>query len=699
MESFNFYINVDQCLNMSNFDMFFYKLQHDQKFYLTNVNFNDTRGENTMNSAIHDIRSYIDRTPFLITNYRLIFGMRTKRKQNPHWQDTVLYRLLTIYYTLRDQKLFIKSKEAADKNVSVIMLYETDFTLDMPELTYYESIEDIKILIKEAGIDLSAIKDPGEIQAGLEAYLKAISGKTSAENRTSRSSYDFITRRFLTEYLDYMNSKSAFTSGPSDAGEDSLYSLRQLHQDTDRDETLAYKKQSWLHPLNQFVKLCTEHYCVFIKEIDRNSLDQNLMALLSIVDYITSDLEVEEDTDEVQTNESMRQLSEDNWQRSTNDKNIRNRYGKMMFLYNQRLLEAGDYISRKELDLVNGANPEPYEKPERILENTSLEKTNRKAYQNDILGLIRDFERKRLIKRTAQKEWEFTYTALKEKLANLEIELTDYARKLTGKYKKEISKRKIESRKAQKNYGYSLEGIDDCLIDDLRQKDKLLEELKKPQMNSTLMFQDQLNLENKLESSNSEIKFYVKCLKMIRTINFMFLILAGGGIFLFHYLLMQNYVLGNAEMTTAMLIYLLMTFVGLLFCWRAPYMYFQKKISKALRILKADTTLYIDGYFKRAEDFSTYVNVINEMDVLSSHISMLEAFQKTTRVYARKLLWHKVKVKEHISKAGYFENMYATLDVKQFHEGDEEQISREAKIDFTGDVLDNWVYWPQEGMM
>ena len=39
MGSFNFYINVDQCLNMSNFDMFFYKLQSERKFHLSNAQF------------------------------------------------------------------------------------------------------------------------------------------------------------------------------------------------------------------------------------------------------------------------------------------------------------------------------------------------------------------------------------------------------------------------------------------------------------------------------------------------------------------------------------------------------------------------------------------------------------------------------------------------------------------------------------
>ena len=691
MKNFNFYINVDQCLNMSNFDMFFYKLQHDQKFYLTNVNFNGKEGMNTLNDAVHDIRSYIDRAPFLITNYRLIFGMRTRRKkqQDIRWRDTVLYRLLTIYYTLKEQKLFIKSKEAADKNVSVIMLYETDFTLDMPELLYYESIDDINVLIKEAGIDINTVKNPGEIQDGLNDYLERLIG-----SRSRRKKEDFITRVFLTEYLEYMEKKKA--SMNSEVSEElKLYELRQRENE---EEYLNKKRQSWLHSLNQFVKHRTEHYCVFIKEIDHNSLDQNLMALLSIVDYITSDLDYEGD-DELQTNESLRQLSEDNWRRSTNDKNIRDHYSKMMFFYNQRLLEAADFISRKERDLENGQIPAVYEKPEQIEDNTRLAMRNREAYHNEITKLIHDFGWKSLIKKRAEEEWKHTYSKLKEKLANLETELSDYARRLTVKYKKEISQRKADFGKERKSYGYSLEAIDNSLIEDYRQKDKLLEELKKPHMNSALMFQDQLNLENQLESSNSEIRFYVKCLKMIQTVNFLILILAGGGLFLSHYLLMQNYVFGNSQMILAMLGYILVTFFLFFPCWLAPYRYFQKKIQKALRVLHEATLKYIDGYFKKAQDFASYINVINEMDVLSSHIALLENYQRTTRIYARKMLWHKVKVKEHISKASYFENMYATMDVEKFYQSEEERITQEPKIDFTSDVIDNWVYWPQEGLI
>ena len=99
MGSFNFYINVDQCLNMSNFDMFFYKLQSEQKFHLSNVQFFDDKGKQSLKSAFYEIRSYMDKMPFLVQDYRLIFGMRETFRREISWKKTipVSYTHLDVY--------------------------------------------------------------------------------------------------------------------------------------------------------------------------------------------------------------------------------------------------------------------------------------------------------------------------------------------------------------------------------------------------------------------------------------------------------------------------------------------------------------------------------------------------------------------------------------------------------------------------
>ena len=82
MSNFNFYINVDQCLNMSNFEMFFYKLQSEHKFHLSNVQFFEDEGEQSLKKAFYEIRNYIDKSSFFVRDYRLIFGMRENRKKS-----------------------------------------------------------------------------------------------------------------------------------------------------------------------------------------------------------------------------------------------------------------------------------------------------------------------------------------------------------------------------------------------------------------------------------------------------------------------------------------------------------------------------------------------------------------------------------------------------------------------------------------
>ena len=53
---FRFLINVDQCLNMSYFDMFFYKLESQHKFHMNSVQLFDASDDSSLRSAISDIR-------------------------------------------------------------------------------------------------------------------------------------------------------------------------------------------------------------------------------------------------------------------------------------------------------------------------------------------------------------------------------------------------------------------------------------------------------------------------------------------------------------------------------------------------------------------------------------------------------------------------------------------------------------------
>ena len=74
---FRFLINVDQCLNMSYFDIFFYKLASQHKFHMSSVQMFGDTAQNSLRGAANDIRMYLDKYPYHVRDYQIIVAMRT----------------------------------------------------------------------------------------------------------------------------------------------------------------------------------------------------------------------------------------------------------------------------------------------------------------------------------------------------------------------------------------------------------------------------------------------------------------------------------------------------------------------------------------------------------------------------------------------------------------------------------------------
>ncbi|MCI5700924.1 MAG: hypothetical protein MR308_11200 [Lachnospiraceae bacterium] len=693
MGSFNFYINVDQCLNMSNFDMFFYKLQSEHKFHLSNVQFFEDRGENSLQKAFYDIRGYIDKAPFLIQDYRLIFGMRKERLIEPIWWDSVLYRLLKIYYGLRDARIFIKSKDTVDKNVSVIMLYDTDFTFDSRSLSLddYDLASEIELLMECLDIPWNQGLDEREIAELLHERLA---------NVESPIADDMVTKRFLNGYLSWFEqlapeeeSKDFFV-GELET-EDYLQGLDELGKNLHKLTAMHRKKKPNVHNslyyLISFAQDCVGHYCVFQKEINKNSMDQNMLALLSIVDYITSDLKPLESGETIKTNETLKEQSRRNWEQANNDDGIQKRYGKMIADYKSDLQIAFADMQRRVTEFTLGAAAPEYREPEKLSSNEGLRPQDEKVYRGEFEAILREFLKNSIRKDIAEESWKKAYSGLKEKLSKMEYDLNIYAQDLSKKYKEKLELRKEESIRREDAEIYSQDSIIEQLERQEQKRSELLEKLRKPQMNPSLTFQDQLNLEHSLEQCNSEVGFFVKCHKMIKLINFFLLILVGGGLFALHYLVMQTYVLSNVEMLCCFFAYLGATFLFFLLCWNTPFYYFKKKIRKAMEGLKEQMDIYIRGYFDKADNFREYINTINELDAVNAYILRLNQIREKAMVNSREYLWHKVQIQEHIRKCGYFEGLVYSLDAMEV------QGERDGgcPLDVKKDIIHNPLYWPQ----
>ena len=135
---FRFLINVDQCLNMSNFDIFFYKLESQHKFHLNQVQLFGDSFSTSLRHAVSDIRMYLDKYPYHVGDYQLIVAMRGMyKKRSDNWEETMLYRLLQLNFELRRSRIFINSQESAEKALNLIMLYDADFSTELPKLGDY----------------------------------------------------------------------------------------------------------------------------------------------------------------------------------------------------------------------------------------------------------------------------------------------------------------------------------------------------------------------------------------------------------------------------------------------------------------------------------------------------------------------------------------------------------------------------------
>lgn len=682
MGSFNFYINVDQCLNMSNFDMFFYQLQRERRFHLSNVQFFEDEGNQSLAHAFHEIRSYMDKHPFLIRDYRLIFGMRKARAEEETWTETTLYRLLKIYYELMDARLFIRSKGTADKNVTVIMLHDANLTYEEALPQEYEILSDVEILLKHVGVEWTGEITEEEIYRTLREFADHMDKKK-----------DRVTERFITDFFS--------------RHEETLNTHVQesFLDDYDRDEfddmedgenfarplRIKTRIHNMLYPLLSFVEGCIGHYCVFQKEIDKNTLDQNMLALLSLVDYITSDLKQVEENSKIRTNQTLKEESRKNWENSTNDTSIQNRYGTMLFQYKNHLQEALDSMQKRLTEFTEGIPAPRFDEPEKLTATEGLDPKNKDDYEGSFKDMLKVFLKGSLHKDAALKEWQKAYRGLKEKLNAMEEELELYARDLSQKYKYQLEKRKIDAMRVETDMVYSQDDIIRKIEASKKRKQGILNKLKSPKMNPSLTFQDQLNLENTLEMCNAEVTFFVKCQKMIRLSNFFLLLLIGGGLVTLHHFLMQPYVLGNAQKMGAFLLFTVASFFLYLFAWTAPYDFFQKKIRRSMQQLQRDMDVYIQGYFQKADNFKEYINALNELDAVNAYIARLEKNKQESDVNSRKYLWHKVQIQEHLRKSSYFDDLIQSVNLYTMPDDNR----RENSLDVQQDVINNPLYWPQ----
>lgn len=680
MDGFNFFINVDECLNMSNFEMFFYQLQYAHKFYVVNATFQDEvsvsdeiSGVKSIQDAVHGIRNYIGQSSFLIGDYRLVFSIRQPYKKEVVWRESVLYRLLKIYYCLQNAKLFIKTKDHADKNVTVILLYDVNNTMDEKDIqdVIEDNTRDIPLLMDYMGVDWQDKDKYPEEKDIAEALIHSEEFDT-----------DPVTKQFIKEYYDWFKGHKLDESFDSEKkwGEIERPRAESRLPEAQLREARIYNR---VNNLTTFILGLIGQYCVFTKSISTSTGDHRL-ALLSIVDYITTGLiDNEEDGQQEYSNANLKQKARDNWKQARDDRTVWKKYGRMMQIYEARMQDRLISIEGRISSDNKPLNKE-YEPPQKI-----SQEFNGSGYEKKIREILKEY-RESLHLGGGEVSWEETRYKLEQLVGELERSLENYAESLSDSYRRELAHRSAERKKQiQDKEIYNRDQIDDMINDLQRRKQGLLDVLKKQRMTPQVRYQDQLNVNSAIRSCSQKMSYYLQRRSQITIAAFATLLLGGGGFVLLSHLVLQESLLSNPHNILGMVLSALAAAAVMILSWGAPGAFYRSRINQALNILQEELERYTHGYTELAHNFEEYMNTINELDVINNELEELQRLRVLANKDSRMLLWHKDAIERHLNKCNFFHLLYEGILPDEYSEG-------EIPLDLEKDVINNRFYWPQE---
>lgn len=667
---FRFLINVDQCLNMSNFDVFFYQLESQHKFHLNQVQLFGNDQGHSLRSAISDIRMYLDKYPYHVGDYQIIVAMRSTFDPNPEsWDHTMLQQLLQLSYELRRARIFINSREQTEKALNLIMLYDADFSVDLPVLEAYLSSarfrNDCALLLRQLGVAADAPRQ--QLEQALSAY-------------TAEDSHDTVLAELMRQFITFKDSL--------------LSNLRNVGQDL-----LALEETDYLTELPVFLKDQLTNFQVFEANIDRNNRRQNILAMFRVIEFINMSVERPLQAGDNLGIVTLAQQCCSNWETIWADRELEARYARMLRRYQEKLNTAAIELEHPRLYSA-AAKPLPEEAVPREDAITSTdtvftpESPDRKSA--DFRDLLSCFTDSKFSVKVIRGEWESIRQQISASLNRMNYELQTHAEELSRKYSAVLEERKRDSLTWKSGFYMAKPDTEADLNRLAFRKEELLQELRNPRMNPSLSFQDQLNMENALEQANQSIKFYLRCISMIRAGAFLSLILVCMLMFTAHYTFLQPYVFQDVNSLAFYLACLAGIFVLMLLSWNLPRQYYRRKLRECLLSLQEDIKLYIKGYFEKAKQFETYINLLNRLDYINRYHALLTRAWHTTHRLSQGYLWHKIQIRKHLSKLQSFQGLIDLAASLPREEEDESLFIPTINGDQVCDVTDCSIYWPQD---
>lgn len=658
-DCFRFLINTDQCIKMSSFDMFFYRKLSQHKIHINEVQLYGNDFASSLRSATGEIRSYLNKYPYIVGDYHIIVTMRANfGEEKTDWNKSILYRLIQIDHEIASARIYLNSTDHRKKSLSMVVLYDTDVRAETTDIKKYFSGSRVKadslLLIRELGIDENCTFD--ELTKALEDYRHT-------ENYNEAT--DLLLREFFADYR-----------------ESTAYLLKEEMGGIDNDVSV-------LDALADFINKKMNTYQVFETIIDKNDQRSSILTLLRIIDFINMTV----DTDDPA---NMSTLINRNWDAAFEDRGTEKRYANMLSAYQKRLKQARTDLDNYKLEYFAA---EPLPKVEYPSENEIKYKDNNGSIEDDPTE-INDFKqalesfKSNCSGDDAVKKWEGVYQNFKQRLSDLDRRLEQYAQRLSSDYSKEIDKRN-KLFKPLFLLHHTADEHTQSELDELKlERENIYRKLKSPKMNPSLRFQDQLDMERSLEEENQNIRYYLKCKNSGRFINFLMLVIFVFVLIVLHYSVLQPYVFVNVNMAFQFMIYAGVLFILMLGTWNVPSSFFRKKIQDSVKRLEENADNYIKAYAEKKENFRVYINLLNRLDYVARSYRLRDFALEETVSFTKGCHWHMIKIEDHLKKLKYFDGLISVSDMDLF---DYSQYNIQV-IDNNRvvDLIDCLIYQPEE---
>ena len=670
-ESFRYLINVDQCLNISNYDMFFYKLKDQRRF-----RFFETAGT-SLEQAIDDAGQYLRRYTYETEQTQLIFAVRKRPDWNGTWSETLLAQLLKIRDAVQNGRIDLSGRGGSDRAVVLMTVYDVDFADSWTcDDDYFQGsrrrfANDCRRMLEAASLSDS-------LKHSAEAVRNAADRLKASGNEEDRLIADILKEFSVTWSQDLA------------AAEEER--LSQLFQE-EADEDLFLSK------LVQFVWEKLSNYLVIEQTIHNNDLRETTRVFLKLTEYVNSSTEDQAEGEDQFRLDSLAERCRRNWAGIEEDRDLEKRYAEALSRYERKLLYLSRELEDKKEAATGGISLPLKAVPADDSIKTADEHFGAGQKNSRDMSLMKDLEGFRdscLSDISRIRDWngkDGIYSRLTNDLKSMEQDLNAYAEKLSKVYTENIGTRIKDTADWDRTLYEIPEDIQKSISTTQSEIDARMKQLKEPGTNASLKFQDQLNMTGALDQSSQSIQLLAERFSGLRTGTFLAVLAVSACVFIAHYFILQSYVLDTYSDLMLALGYVAFVLIISLTAWGLARRTYTRRLKKEMDKLEKGIGEFLNGYFEKAKKFSDYVNLLNQLDYLQRYSGLLEHVRSDAAHMRQLLEWHKVQIKKHLDKVQAFHGLVQTAAPQYDTEDSSELI--DVLLRSGEDVVGCRVYWPQ----